>query len=108
MECPFLTPETKALVQQKRNVESPPHPSTTPGPPMGTSGKQPYSSHVVVGAAKLPFTPPCWEANPRAGSHQLLPRPPSSAIHQVDVETDTIPKGAGVNPQSTENASGDS
>jgi hypothetical protein len=107
MECPFLTPETKALVQQRRNAESPPHPSYTPRPPMGTSGKQPYSPRVVVGAAKPPFTPPRWEVNPRAGSHQLLRRPPSSAIHHVDVETDTIPKGAGVNPQSTENASGD-
>ena len=107
MECPFLTPETKALVQQKRNAESPPHSSPTPRPQLGTVGKPPYSPRVVVGAAKPPFTPPRWEVNPRAGSHELLRRPPSSEIHHVDVETGHVPKGAGVNPQPSENAPGD-
>ena len=107
MECPFLTPETKALVQQKRNAESPPHSSPTPRPQLGTVGKPPYSPRVVVGAAKPPFTPPRWEVNPRAGSPQLLRRPPSSEIHHVDVETGHVPKGAGVNPQPSENAPGD-
>ena len=107
MECPFLTPETKALVQQKRNTESPPHSSPTPRPQLGTVGKPPYSPRVVVGAARPPFTPPRWEVNPRAGSHQLLRRPPSSEIHHVDVETGHVPKGAGVNPQPSENAPGD-
>ena len=107
MDWPFLTPETKALVQQKRNAESPPHSSPTPRPQLGTVGKPPYLPRVVVGAAKPQFTPPRWEANPRAGSHQLLRRPPSSEIHHVDVETGHVPKGAGVNPQPSENAPGD-
>jgi hypothetical protein len=107
MECPFLTPETKALVQQKRNTESPPRPPSSPRPPTGTAGRPPYSPKVVFGEAKPPFTPPRWEVNPRVGSHQLLRRTPPSAVHHVDVDTDVIPKGAGVSPQSSENAPGD-
>jgi hypothetical protein len=107
MECPFLTPETKELVQQKRNVESHPHPSPPPRPPVGTVGKPPYSPSFVVRAAKPPFAPPRCEVNPRAGSYQLLRRPPSSAIHHVDVESGHVHKGAGVDPKPSENAPGD-
>ena len=109
MDCPFLSPEIRVAIQQQRDAQL--RPSAGARSPVGTpvvrttvSPQTAQSAHhnppFVTSQTKPPFTPARREVNPRVGRPQLLRRPPSTAVHHVDVPGATVDYSASIAPQS--------
>jgi hypothetical protein len=116
MDCPFLSPEIRVAIQQQRDSQL--RPSAGARSPVGTPAVRTTVSpqtvpsahpnpHFVTSQAKPPFTLARWEVNPRVDRPQLLRRPPTVAVHHVDVPGAPVDHSASVAPQSAGNAQGD-